>query len=210
MARKEIEEMVPLAFTPHTPRDAAPPSAADPTPGERDPVRPERDTLRPARQAPHLTRDQDPVHPETRPVQADGEWLPPENLSAPPPRPGMSQLWVRTGIRGDDDMNNVSKHMRVGWLPRRADTVPVEHASPTIKEGQFAGCVGVHGVVLFEIPVERVRQQKKYYAEKSRQQVRAVDEDIFRAQSSQVPFFQKRDSVTTVGRKVVPAEDVTD
>ncbi len=154
----------------------------------------------------HPTRDQEPVHfvPHETP---EDEWRPPQNLDAPPARPGMSQLWVRTAIGSEEDPTNVSRYYQEGWVPRRADTVPVEFAPPSIKEGQFAGCVGVHGMILFELPIEKVRQRRAYYANRTRRQTEAVNQDILRVQSAQVPFFEKRESRVTVGRQVVAASD---
>ena len=155
----------------------------------------------------HLTREQDTVHPEVHEERPEGEWKPPSNLDAPEPRPGMSQLWVRTAIREEDDAANVAKQAREGWVPRRADTVPTDFSAPTIKHGEFAGCIGIHGLVLMEMPTARVDQRRAYYAALVRQQNQAVNQDILRVQSSAVPFFETRKSRVTVGRKVAAAED---
>lgn len=161
----------------------------------------------PPRPPVHPTREQDPVHFTLHDETAQDEWKPPQNLSAPPARPGMSQLWVRTAIGAEEDPTNVSRSLQEGWVPRRADTVPVEFAPPTIKHGQYAGCIGVHGMVLMEMPTERVLQRRAYYANRTRRQTDAVNQDILRVQSVQVPFFEKRESRVTVGRRVVAAED---
>ena len=155
----------------------------------------------------HLTREQDTVHPEVHEERPEGEWKPPSNLEAPLPRPGMSQLWVRTAIGNEDDSSNVAKQAREGWVPRRADTVAPDLPVPTIKHGEFAGCIGVHGLVLMEMPTARVEQRRAYYASLVQRQNRAVNQDILRVQSSSVPFFETRKSRVTVGRKVAAAED---
>lgn len=155
----------------------------------------------------HLSREQDTVHPEVHDERPEGEWKPPSNLEAPLARPGMSQLWVRTSIGAEEDDSNVAKQRREGWVPRRADTVSADFSVPTIKHGQYAGCVGVHGLVLMEMPAERVMQRRAYYAGLVRRQNKAVNQDILRVQSQSVPFFETRKSRVTVGRKVAAAED---
>lgn len=155
----------------------------------------------------HETSDAFIVHPEVHETRPDGEWKPPSNLEAPPSRPGMSQLWVRVSVHAEDDSSNVAKHMREGWVPRRVDSVPSGFSVPTIKHGQYAGYIGVHGLVLMEMPVERVEARRKYYADKTARQSQAVNQDILRVQSDQVPFFEKRQSRVTVGRRPVAAAD---
>lgn len=155
----------------------------------------------------HLTREQDTVHPEVHEERPEGEWKPPSNLEAPPPRPGMSQLWVRTAIGSEDDSSNVAKQLREGWVPRRSDTVSPDFAVPTIKHGEYAGYIGIHGLVLMEMPTERVMQRRAHYASLVRRQNQAINQDILRVQSPSVPFFETRQSRVTVGRKVAAAED---
>ena len=79
-------------------------------------------------------------------------WTPPALLDAPEARPGMVQRWVATTIQGKDTPDNVYKRMREGWEPRKASTVK-DQKFPTINHGQWAGCIGIEGMLLCEMPL---------------------------------------------------------
>ena len=74
-------------------------------------------------------------------------WTPPALLDAPDARPGFIQRWVATTIQGKDTPDNVYKRMREGWEPRKASTVK-DQKFPTINHGQWAGCIGIEGMLL--------------------------------------------------------------
>src|SRR3954462_15107629 len=101
------------------------------------------------------TRANQTVHPD-RPSDLDAEWKNPTNLDAPPPRPGYRQRWVRISIRGAEDNANISKAFREGWKKREWDTVPAEWQSLKVDDGRFSGGIGVHGLILCEIPEQRI------------------------------------------------------
>jgi hypothetical protein len=92
---------------------------------------------------------------EARPQTA---WKPPSLLDAPEARPGMVQRWVATSIQGKDTPDNVYKRMRAGWNPRPADSVK-DKRFPTINHGQWAGSIGVEGMLLCEMPEETFKSR---------------------------------------------------
>lgn len=159
------------------------------------------------RKAVHLTRAQDIVHEPAHGDEYDRPWEPPSNLAAPPARPGMGQKWVRVSIRNEDDATNLSKSFREGWIPRRADTVPSGFRPPTIAHGEFAGCIGVHGMVLCEMPETRINQRRSYYEGRTRQQTVAIEQDLLKEQRPGHPIHQERKSTVSVGRRPVVADD---
>lgn len=161
----------------------------------------ERETL-------HATHAQDPVHP---PVHESEErpWEEPINLRAPEARPGMVQRWVRTAIRDEEDVRNVSKARQEGWEPRRADTVPKGFSVPTISHGEYAGVVGVHGLILCEMSENRVAKRREYFENKTKRQTQAVARDLANVSNPRMPLIQERESEVIKGRQRRPvvAED---
>lgn len=119
-------------------------------------------------------------------------WQPPTNLAAPEPLPGMVQRWIRTGIRGEDDVSNLYRMRQIGWIPRPADTVKGDFAPPTIKHGELAGCIGVHNMVLMHMPAELARRIQSRNDMMTRRQTESVDRDIMKVQNKQVQFTQER------------------
>lgn len=166
-------------------------------------------TLQRRRGPAHETRAQEVVHPEVHGDEWDAPWTPPSNLEAPPPRPGMRQRWVRVSMHGADDVSNYAKQQREGWRPRRADSVPKGFQVPSIKEGDFAGCIGVHGVILCEMPEERVRQRTAYYREQIEMQTQAVEHDLEKDFKS-IGLDKTMRSRVAVGRRPKVAEAVDD
>lgn len=142
----------------------------------------------------HPTREQEPVHPPVHGEDADRPWLPPSRLAAPPERPGMAQRWVRVGIHGQDDPSNLAAALQEGWRPRRADTLPAGFAAPKIDHGEYAGVIGIHGMVLCEIPKARMQARARYYAEMTRKQTQAVEQGLARVSDPRLPLQRHRDT----------------
>lgn len=149
----------------------------------------------------HQTRAQEPVHPPAHGEQWDAPWQSPTNLAAPEPRAGMSQRWIRVSIHGNDDPTNVAKAFKEGWVPRKADTVPDGEHAPRISEGRWAGCIGVHGMILCEMPTQRVKQREAYFQRQANKLAQAVSHDLEKQSHPGMPIEQKRVSRVAVGRR---------
>ena len=129
-------------------------------------------------------------------------WKPPSLLDAPEPRQGMVQRWIATSIQGKDTPDNVYKRMRAGWEPRPADTVK-DKRYPTINHGEWAGCIGVEGMLLCEMPVEKHRSMKEYYSGKSTEQNESISYDLEAlGRRSGLPISQDRQTSTSRGQDV--------
>jgi hypothetical protein len=127
-------------------------------------------------------------------------WAPPSQLEAPPAPDGYHHRWIRTGIRGEDDKSNVFTKMREGWEPVRADEYPGA-AYPVVDEGNYQGVIGSGGLILCRIPVETVEERTEYYRDQTRNQMKAVDENLMREQHSSMPITNDRQSRVTFGGK---------
>ena len=129
-------------------------------------------------------------------------WAPPSKLEAPEAPAGFQHRWVRTALRGEDDKTNVHAKMREGWEPVRADEYPdLAENYPVIEEGKNAGVIGVGGLMLCRIPEETVEERTDYYREQTRNQMKAVDENLMREQHPSMPIHCDRQSRVTFGGK---------
>ena len=129
-------------------------------------------------------------------------WAPPSKLEAPEAPAGFQHRWVRTALRGEDDKTNVHAKMREGWEPVRADEYPdLAENYPIIEEGKNAGVIGVGGLMLCRIPEETVEERTEYYRDQTRNQMKAVDENLMREQHPSMPIHSDRQSRVTFGGK---------
>ena len=128
-------------------------------------------------------------------------WAPTTKLDAPPAPEGYEHRWIRTHIRGEDDKTNVYAKIREGWEPVRADEYDDAHAKyPVIEEGKDKGIIGVGGLMLARIPKETVEERTEYFRDQTRNQMKAVDENLMREQHPSMPIHNERQSRVTFGK----------
>jgi len=134
-------------------------------------------------------------------------WAPPSKLAMPEAPAGYKHRWIRTHLRGEDDKTNMHSRIREGWEPVRADEYPdAGNMFPTIEEGKNAGVIGVGGLMLARIPEETVAERTEYYRDQTRNQMKAVDENLMREQHPSMPIHNDRQSRVTFGGKPKPTE----
>lgn len=126
----------------------------------------------------HASRVEDERIAEEVHETHDEPWVNPVSLPRIKARPGMVQRWIRVAIRGEADPVNTARKMREGWLPRKIETVPKNIPVPRIEMGKYAGCVGVEGMVLCEMPAERNDARNKYFADKNKRQTDSVNQRL--------------------------------
>jgi hypothetical protein len=153
------------------------------------------------------SREVDDRENEDRGVEelyAQEAWTQPSLLDAPPARPGMHQRWVNTSILGKDVPHHVTKRQREGWSPRPADTVPEGFPVPTLEHGPHAGCVGVEGMILMEMPEARVEARRKFFATKTSDQQMFVDAQLGREEhQGGIPITQDKRLTSSRGQRVM-------
>ena len=125
-------------------------------------------------------------------------WTPPSSLDAPPAPDGFRQRWIRVESMGFDDTKNASGKLRSGWEFVRADEYPEENY-PALKEGKYAGVIGVGGLVLARIPEELAQQREAYYQSRTKDREEAVNNDLLKEQHPGMPINQDRQSRVTFG-----------
>ena len=143
------------------------------------------------------------INNETRAEKAKvSQWRPSNLLEAPEARPGMKQRWIATIVLGQETPTNVAKRLREGWQPRDPKTVKDAQHFPTIEHGKFAGCIGIEGMVLCEMPEEMVNQRNEYYAKMTENMMTSVHRDINKIEQPGQPIQRSyKSSVTRGGYK---------
>lgn len=102
-----------------------------------------------------------------------------------PAMEGMEQRWVRVKVKNDPDVRNLVAKERRGWRPRPAQTVARAYQNLRIAEGDYAGCIGFHDVVLFHRPVEIGEKVRKIELQKVREKELAIRSMQFRETEGQ-------------------------
>ena len=153
----------------------------------------------------HETRAYETWNPEDIHTLEDKPWVPPTSLQAPKERDGFTQRWVRVSERGVDDVANWARKTREGWRPRPADSVPAGFEVPTISHGKFAGCIGVEGMVLCEMPKKMADRRRKAINDKTALVTNTLEAELQAQSDSRMPITQQRSS--KVVREVKVQED---
>jgi len=125
-------------------------------------------------------------------------WTPPSSLDAPPAPNGYRHRWIRTEVLGIDDTKNMSGKLRSGWELVRADEYP-DQAYASVKEGKYAGVIGVGGLVLARIPEEIAKSREAYFAKQTKDRDDAVNNDLMKEQHPSMPINSDRQSRVTFG-----------
>tara|TARA_Y100000114_G_scaffold34171_1_gene29573 strand:- start:3913 stop:4374 length:462 start_codon:yes stop_codon:yes gene_type:complete len=125
-------------------------------------------------------------------------WQPPQMLEAPNPPQGYVHRWIRVAMRGEEDKMNVHTKLREGWEPVRADEYP-DYEAPIIDDGKYQGVIGQGGLMLCRIPEETARERNEYYGGRTREQMKAVDQDLMKEQHPSMPITNSRQSRVTFG-----------
>ena len=125
---------------------------------------------------------------ETRDSQTRSKpWTPPSMLDAPTPPPGYKFRWIRESTRGNDDKSNMSKRIREGYEPVRAEDYP-EFQAPTIENGENKGVIGVGGLILAKVPEETATERTKYFENQANSQLNGVDQNYMRESDPRMPI----------------------
>jgi hypothetical protein len=141
-------------------------------------------------------RDLETRETEFRPTS----WKPPSILPDPKPEPGYVFRYIRTSMMNSADNANVSKQLREGFVPVRAEDHPelMLHADPN---SRFKGNVEIGGLLLCKIPEHMAQQRAAYYGNMAQQQMESVDNNLMRENDPRMPLLKpERSSRTTFGR----------
>ena len=92
----------------------------------------------------------------------------------------------------------MSGKMRSGWELVRADEYP-EKSYPSMKDGKYAGVIGVGGLVLARIPEEVAKAREDYFRKQTEDRDNAVNNDLLKEEHSSMPINSDRQSRVTFG-----------
>ena len=125
-------------------------------------------------------------------------WVPPSSLDAPPAPKGFRHRWIRAESVGFDDTKNISGKLRSGWELVRADEYEGSDY-PVVKDGKYAGVIGVGGLLLARIPEELAKQRNEYFQKQTEARDEAIDNDLMREQHPSMPINIDRQTRVTFG-----------
>ena len=125
-------------------------------------------------------------------------WAPPSSLDAPNAPAGYRHRWIRAEVMGFDDSKNMAAMIRSGYELVRGDEYPDEDY-PVMKEGKYAGMIGVGGLVLARIPEEIAKARQDYYDKQNEAKEEAIKHDILKEQHPSMPINQERQTRVTFG-----------
>ena len=129
------------------------------------------------------------------------KWTPPTSLDAPKPPAGFRHRWIRAEIVGVDDTKNIMGQLRSGWVLVRADEYEGQDY-PVVKDGKYAGIIGVGGLLLARIPEEIAKQRDEYFKKQTEARDEAVESDLMKEQHPSMPInIDRQTSVTFGGTK---------
>ena len=131
-------------------------------------------------------------------VKRPTTWTPPSSLDAPPAPEGFRHRWIRAETMGFDDSQNMSGKIRSGWELVRADQYPGTDY-PTVKDGKYAGVIGVGGLVLARIPEEIAKAREDYFNKQTEAKDEAVNNDLMKEQHPSMPIDSERQTRVTFG-----------
>ena len=114
-------------------------------------------------------------------------WKPPSMLDAPEAPPGYQFRWIREATRGNDDKSNMSKRIREGYEPVRAEDYP-NFEAPTVENGANKGVIGVGGLILAKVPVETANERTAYFQDQAKSAMDGVDHNYMRESDARMPI----------------------
>ena len=131
----------------------------------------------------------------SREKNARAVYVPPTSLPDPTPEPGYTYRWIATHVLGQSDPTNVSRKLRDGWVPVKAD----DHPELMLVGNEKTGNVEIGGLMLCKMPSDRVEAMSDYYNNQARTQMESVDNTFLRQNDPRMPLFSDRKSSTTRG-----------
>ena len=142
------------------------------------------------------TRDQESRKGSARPTDS---WVPASILPEPNPAKGWVYRWIRISTQGQDDVRNVSRSFREGWVPVVGSEHP-ELYGVSDKSSEYPEGVEVGGLLLCKIPEERIKAREEYHDQLADQQIQSVDQTFMSEQDPRMPKYNESKSRTQFRR----------
>lgn len=126
-------------------------------------------------------------------------WAQPELLPEPDKQAGFSYRWIRVATLNGADPRNLSAKLREGWEPVRIEEQP-QFQMLVDPNSRYKDNVEIGGLLLCKTPTEFVEQRNKFYADQTRAQTEAVDNNLMRQSDPRMPLFKENKSSTSFGK----------
>lgn len=138
--------------------------------------------------------DRTPRDLESREATKRTVYVPPSTLPDPTPEPGYVYRWIATHILGQADPTNVSKKLREGWVPVKAE----DHKELYLP-ANASGNVEIGGLMLCKMPKEQAKARDEYFQQQSENQMSSVDNHFMRNNDPRMPLFSERKTEVSRG-----------
>jgi hypothetical protein len=123
-------------------------------------------------------------------------YTPPSALPDPTPQAGYVFRWIATHVMGQSDAPNVSKKMREGWVPVKAE----DHPELMLMGSPGTGNVEIGGLMLCKMSEEQSRARTAYYQQQAQNQMDSVDNSYLKNNDPRMPLFSDRKSSSSRGQ----------
>jgi len=130
---------------------------------------------------------------DTRDKTARFQYVPPSALPDPKEHPDFNFRWVATHVVGAADPSNVSKKVREGWEPVKAE----DH--PELQHLAKSGNIEIGGLMLCRMPREITEARNEYYAAQAKGQMDSVDNSFLQQNDARMAKFSARKSTVSRG-----------
>lgn len=142
-----------------------------------------------------MAENRTPRDNSSREKTARAVYVPPSALPDPTPEPGYVYRWIATHVLGEANPTNVSKKMREGWEPVKAE----DHPELMLVGNAKTGNVEIGGLMLCKMAKEQAIARDEYYAQQASDQMNSVDNHFMRNNDPRMPLFSDRKSSTSRG-----------
>lgn len=138
--------------------------------------------------------DKTPREQTSREKTARYVYKPSSMLPDPDPQPGIVFRYIATHVLGKADPTNVSRKMRDGWVPVKAEDHPELAA-----QGFSSGNVEIGGLMLCKMPTEQAQAIADYYQNQAQNQMDSVDNNFMRQNDPRMPLFAEKKTTSSRG-----------
>ncbi len=142
-----------------------------------------------------MAENRKPRDLESREKNVRAVYVPPTSLPDPTPEPGFLYRWIATHVLGQADPTNVSRKMREGWEPVKAE----DHPELQLFGNEKTGNVEIGGLMLCKMAVEQAQARDDYYNKQAQNQMDSVDNHFMRNNDPRMPLFSDRKSTNSRG-----------
>lgn len=115
---------------------------------------------------------------------------------------GLALRWIRVLLKGVDDYKNVGKRQSDGWEFVTPEEVPEMLGSSNVRgEGRYAGAICRGDLALAKMPLERAISRQEFYENRSRDMVRAVNQQLMGSNDSRMPITNASQTKVSRGKQ---------